>query len=1123
MNAKRLPFYIAVLYILIQTAAAQNTTAGVGDRAALLAIKSMIQDDPQGVMTSWNDSTDFCRWQGVTCSSRHQRVTAMDLSSGGLVGSLSPFIGNLSFLRSIRLLNNSLSGEIPPEIGRLFRLQELRLYNNSFVGNIPATLSNCSNLQALHFGYNNLVGKIPNELGSLSMLNLLILHGNNLEGGIPRFIGNLTALETLSLGDCGLGGNIPDVFRRLSSLRRIALAGNNLIGNIPPSLYTLSVLEDLFLDNNQLTGTLPVNLGSIVLPRLQVFSVSDNQLTGLLPSSVLSSSELGVIDVARNNFSGRLVITPRDSCNFAIVSLSSNRFESGEDDEMKFIDALSICNGLGVLDLSYNQMKGVLPESLGNLSTTLYFLSVASNSFSGGLPSSVGNLSGLTSLDVSSNQLTGRIPASIGNLGNLRRLDLRNNSFSGNIPGTLGNLSLLFELHMSSNELNGSIPSSLGNCKRLIQLTLDQNNLTGDVPSQLFELSSLSITLNLGSNNLSGRIPQEIGKLQNVKDIILANNLFSGDLPTTLGSCRSLENLNVSDNFLQGSLPPSLRSLRALQNLDVSRNNFTGSIPDYLGEIPLQNLDLSYNNFEGEVSNDGVFANRSGVSLTGNSRLCGGVPELQLPNCRSTNPNKKWSTLAIILVISIVSLLICIAMVLFFMFYRRRKEIKEDDLPDSVSGETLVQVSYEMLHKATDGFSVKNFIGEGSFSTVYKGYLDKEGMNVAVKVLNLHRKGGSKSFLTECEALRNARHRNLTKVITCCSGVDFQRNEFKAIVYEFMPNGTLHQWLHGEIPQLNLLQRVCIALDVAYALDYLHNHGGKTIVHCDLKPSNILLDEDMVAHVGDFGLSKILDSEYQNRHHSSSVGVRGTIGYTPPEYGVGSKVSTSGDMYSYGILLLEMMTSKKPTDVMFQDGVGVSLHNYVKTAMDDGSIEVVDQMLLKDDIISNKEIIGETTNEMCCLLLLKIGVSCSIESPRFRMDAATVIHELHLIKDAILGNSNICHFALLFLRPNQAILELGSIPSSKQVEISVSVTRLQFSSSLMGISRLTLVLMLMSAFLPPSSPDPDDESCLTKLFESMEDPNWTKPSFQNPCSSFLSSLAGATCNNGIFIDPSFFK
>ncbi|KAJ0771372.1 putative protein kinase RLK-Pelle-LRR-XII-1 family [Helianthus annuus] len=1006
--------HFAAFSILFHTTTAQNSSAAISDRLALLAIKSMIKDGPQGVMTSWNDSnTNFCQWEGVTCSPRRQRVTLLDLSSGGLTGTLSPSIGNLSFLSEINLFNNSFSGEIPPEIGRLFRLQKLRLHNNSFTGNIPAAITNCSNLQVLNLGNNLLVGKIPDEIGSLSMLYFLFLNTNStdiLEGGIPPSIANLTLLETLSLGECELGGRIPDIFHRLTNLRRLALPGNNLVGILPPSFYNLSSLEQVFLDNNQLTGRLPANLGSI-MPNLAVLSLPDNRFTGPLPPSILSSQQLQVLDVARNNFSGKLAIASRNFCNFVILSLSSNSFGSGEDDEMKFIDDLSICRILGVLDLGSNQLEGSLPESLGNLSTTLYSLSVASNQFSGGIPSSVGNLSNLTLLDLSSNQFTGTLPEIIGNLKKLRRLNLRNNSFSGNIPGSLGNLSLMIDLSLTSNEFNGTIPSSFRNCKELLSLNLDRNHLTGEIPRQLFELSSLSISLNLGNNRLSGQVPVEVGNLKNLNEIILANNRLSGDIPSSIGSCSSLQKLNISNNFFSGSFPASLGSLRALENLDASHNNFTGEIPAYFEVMPLRNLNMSFNDLEGEVSRKGVFANASSVSLLGNSGLCGGEPELQLPKCRSNKKKNKLS-LAVILVIAFGSALLFVAMVLLFLCCPRKKEV-EDDPEETTSGEPLIQVSYETLYKTTDGFSTKHLIGEGSFSSVYKGYLDTDVVNVnnvAIKVLNLHRRGGSKSFISECEALRNTRHRNLTKVITCCSGIDFQGREFKAIVYEFMPNGSLDKWLHNpqsELHQLSLIQRVCIALDVAYALNYLHHHAGKTIVHCDLKPSNILLDEDMVAHVGDFGLSKILHSEYQQRYNSSSAGVRGTIGYAAPEYGVGSKVSRNADMYSYGIMLLEMMTCKKPTDVMF--GEELSLHNYAKKAMGDGALEIVDPVLLKDEKkTSNKEeATGYTNHERCLRLLLEIGVSCSMESPQYRMDTASVIQELQLIKDAILGTSTV--------------------------------------------------------------------------------------------------------------------
>ncbi|KMT15714.1 hypothetical protein BVRB_3g056950 [Beta vulgaris subsp. vulgaris] len=183
-----------------------------------------------------------------------------------------------------------------------------------------------------------------------------------------------------------------------------------------------------------------------------------------------------------------------------------------------------------------------------------------------------------------------------------------------------------------------------------------------------------------------------------------------------------------------------------------------------------------------------------------------------------------------------------------------------------------------MLLKATEGFCSENLLGSGSFGSVFKGTLD--GKTVAVKVLNLQHRGGSKSFMAECEALRNIRHRNLVGILTVCSSTDFQRNDFKALIYEFMPNGSLENWLHRD-RNLSLLQRLDIAIDVAYALNYLHHECDNQIVHCDLKPSNILLDHDMVAHVADFGLAKVLGLS-QHPNQSSSVGVRGTIGYVAP-------------------------------------------------------------------------------------------------------------------------------------------------------------------------------------------------------------------------------------------------
>ena len=208
---------------------------------------------------------------------------------------------------------------------------------------------------------------------------------------------------------------------------------------------------------------------------------------------------------------------------------------------------------------------------------------------------------------------------------------------------------------------------------------------------------------------------------------------------------------------------------------------------------------------------------------------------------------------------------------------------------DSQTIDQLAKVSYQELHRGTDGFCDRNLIGSGCFGSVYIANLVSEDNVVAVKVLNLQKKGAHKSFVVECNALKNIRHRNLVKVLTCCSSTDYKGQEFKALVFEYMKNGSLEQWLHPEISiaqpslTLDLAHRFYIIIDVASALHYLHKECEELVVHCDLKPSNILLDDDMVAHVSDFGIARLVSAiGGTSQKNSSTIGVKGTVGYSPP-------------------------------------------------------------------------------------------------------------------------------------------------------------------------------------------------------------------------------------------------
>ncbi|KAJ9540342.1 hypothetical protein OSB04_026848 [Centaurea solstitialis] len=971
------------------TARVRGPTHHPVDRLALLAIKSKIIDDPQGVFKSWNDSLPLCMWQGVTCSRRHQRVTALDLSGKDLVGSLSPYIGNLSFLRYMNFSNNQLHGSIPPEIGCLSRLELLTLQENSFTGEIPVNISSCSKLWLIDLSINMLYGKIPNIFSSMLMLKILFMSKNNLRGGIPPFIGNLTFLEQLSLSACPLGGSIPDSFVRLKNLRKLGIGENSLVGSFPLFMFNLSNLELLSFPENQLLGRLPLNLCSNQ-PRLQILEFSFNHFSGFLPPSVSNCSKLESLDVSHNNFDGEIDIDFGKLPYLWWLTIGQHGFETGRLGGMKYFDSLSNCSNLEGLQIEGVQLRRELPSSFGNL-TKLNYLILESSYISGSLPSSIGNLLSLRILSLYENNFTGKIPESIGKLRNMGELMMYANSFSGIIPRSIGNLSSLTKLFLSRNKLEGTIPSTIRKCKRLLLVSLYENNLSGSVPKELFQLSSLSVELDLSRNNLSGVLPQEIGNLKNLGSLDLSSNRLSGELPSGFSSCVSLQTLSLSKNFFHGSMPVSLSSLRGLEYVDVSRNNFSGHIPTYMQQIPLKQLDLSYNDFEGEVSDEGIFANTSAISVIGNPRLCGGVPELNLPICRTTRSRKL--SLHVVLAISLSSTVVGLALVVvsFVLFCCCKK--KKEKPADSILAESFEKISYGRLFKATEGFSEANLIGTGGFGSVYKGVLDENGPMVAIKVLNLQNRGGFRSFMAECEALRNIRHRNLVKVITSCSSIDFQGNDFKALVYDFMPNGSLETWLHSStiedhlhhdrLHQLDLVQRINIAKDVACALEYLHYRCGNVVVHRDLKPSNILLDADMVAHVGDFGLAKILSlAELPDANKSSSSHVRGTIGYAPPEYGLGNEASAGGDIYSYGILLLEMLTGKKPVDPIF--GEGLSLHSYAKSALASGFVlQIVDPMLLSDDV-----------KERCLISLVEIGVRCSSESPQDRMDIGTVIHEL---------------------------------------------------------------------------------------------------------------------------------
>jgi Leucine-rich repeat (LRR) protein len=859
------------------------------DFLSLFDFKRTIRNDPKGALSSWNSTVHFCSWEGVACSrTRLERVVALNLSGQALDGHISPSLGNLSYLASLDLSMNMFSGHIPHHLGYLHKLKLLDLSSNSLQGNIPDAVTNCSSLQKLYLHENLLVGEIPKKIALLSNLLDLRLYSNNISGAIPPDLGNITTLQYVILQANQLHGSIPEELGKLSNMTDLLLGGNRLSGRIPEALFNLSLVQQIAMPRNLLHGPLPSKSGDF-LPNLRLLYLGANMLGGHIPDSLGNASELQSIELEFNyGFTGKIPPSLGKLQKLRTLGLNDNNLTANDSQSWEFLDALTNCTLLERLTLTTNQLQGVLPNSVGNLSSNLDDLTLATNMLYGLVPTSIGNLQKLTKLDLVGNSFTGPIDGWIGNMVNLQGLYLRWNNFSGHIPDSIGNFSKLSDLFLAANQFHGPIPSSLGKLQQLSILDLGYNNLEGNIPKDL--IAATVVQCSLSHNNLEGQIPY-VGNLLQLSYLDLSSNKLTGEIPPSLATCQQLQTVIMDSNFLSGSIPAFFGQFGSLTVLNLSHNNFSGSIPISLSKLQLlAQLDLSHNHLDGEVPTEGVFRNTTAISLEGNLRLCGGVLELHMPPC--PNPTQKrigWRHYFVTIVIPIIGI---VSLTLLIYFIISRKKVLKARLPPSFSGEQFPKVSYKDLAQATENFAESNLVGRGSHGSVYKGRLiTPEPMVVAVKVFDLAMEGTARSFISECQALRNIRHRNLVPILTACSTIDNMGNDFKALVYRFMPNGSLDTWLHppgygNPVSNLDLSQRLKIIVDVADALQYIHHDCESPIIHCDLKPSNILLDSDMAAHLADFGIARFyLETRSQTVGDSRSTGtinLKGTIGYIAP-------------------------------------------------------------------------------------------------------------------------------------------------------------------------------------------------------------------------------------------------
>ncbi|GMP36408.1 hypothetical protein CsSME_00008547 [Camellia sinensis var. sinensis] len=887
------------------------------DQLALLSFKSSIKNDPNNVLRNWTKETNFCGWAGVLCSRRRQRVTGLLLRNMGLEGTISPHVGNLSFLQLLDLSNNSFYGHLTDEIGHLRRLKTLYLFRNMLEGNIPLGLHHCQRLEVISLAGNKFSGRIPKELSTLPSLHHLYFGQNKLTDTIPPSFCNTSNLELLGLEMNHIYGNIPTQLAQLPNLKFINLGFNYLTGSIPPAIFNKSSMVKIVLTSNAFSGNLPTNNG-IFLPNLELLLLDDNQLTGNIPSSLCNSSKLTMLILAANLFTGPVPKHLGNLKHLELLHLFQNQLTNEPGSiELSFLTDLTNCTSLEELGVGQNKLSGTLPNSIGNLSNSLRKLSVSENQLIGTIPKEIGSLRYVNVLAMANDNLNGNIPSTLGEIESLQRLYVGGNNFHGSIPNEICLLRNLGELYAEQNKLSGSIPSCIENLRGLQVMKLSHNKLTF-IPSSLWNLETLRY-LNLSFNSLGGSLDPNIRPSRVMEIVDLSWNQISGSIPRVIGSFQSLTSLNLSRNSFSEPIPNTMGNLITLDYLDLSHNNLSGQIPKSLEALShIQYMNFSCNKLAGEIPKEGPFMNLTSQSFMENEALCGN-PILKVPPCASNSSKKSMIKINLRYILPVIALMLIFSIGVYIVKRNHANNVQSQNLKDLYATTEHRMISYLELRRATNDFCDANLLGVGSYGSVYKGVLS-DGTIVAVKVLNLQLEGAFRSFDVECKVLRTTRHRNLVGVITACSNP-----ELRALVLQYMSNGSLEMWLYSHNSCLNLLQRIGIMIDVALALEYLHHGQLEPVVHCDLKPSNVLLDEDMVAHVADFGIAKIL-AENKTAIQTRTLG---TIGYIAPEYGSEGRVSTNGDIYSYGVMLLETFTRKKPTDEMFSVEINLRQWSWV--------------------------------------------------------------------------------------------------------------------------------------------------------------------------------------------------
>ncbi|XP_060668625.1 probable leucine-rich repeat receptor-like serine/threonine-protein kinase At3g14840 isoform X2 [Ziziphus jujuba] len=816
----------------------------------------------------------------------------------------------------------------------------IALKAQSLPGTLPLELAELPYLQEIDLSRNYLNGTIPPEWGSLSLVNISLL-GNRVTGSIPKEIANITTLKSLVLEFNQLSGTLPPQLGNMPNLERLLLTSNNFTGELPETFAGLNTLKDLRIGDNQFSGKIPNFIQN--LTSLQKLFIQAAGLNGPIPSGIASLEKL--TDLRISDLNGSAATFP------PLESMT----------KMKTL-ILRSCN-----------IIGELPEYIGEMKS-LKTLDLSFNKLSGPIPSSFSQLTKVDYIFLTGNMLSGPVPQWVKDGDNI---DLSYNNFAVGNSGeptcqqrSVGTVPCLGNSHCQQNFYSLHINCG-GKAVTVNDITYDDDTDSSG-PSTFYQSRTHWATSSTGyfmddDHPTDAYTETNSSRLSITKPELYMSARLSPLSLTYYGFCMGNGNYTVSLHFAEimftndktySSLGRRIFNVYIQGKLVLKDFNIEDEAGG-VGKAVVKNFTAAVTGNTLEIRFYWAGKGTSAIPVRGvYGPLISAIsvnPDFVPPS--SSKGGSSISTGAVVGIVVAGLLVILLAVgILWWRCFQRKKNTLEQDLKDldlKTGKFTLRQ-----LKAATNNFDIANKIGEGGFGSVYMGILS-DGTKIAVKQLSSKSKQGNREFVNEIGMISALQHPHLVKLYGCCI-----EGDQLLLVYEYLENNSVARALFGpEDSQIKLdwptRHKICIG--IARGLAYLHEESRLKIVHRDIKATNVLLDKNLNPKISDFGLAKL--DEEENTHISTRVA--GTYGYMAPEYAMRGYLTDKADVYSFGIVVLEIVSGRSNTNYRPKEE-GVYLLDRALVLKEKGNLmELIDPRL------------GSDYNKEEVMLAINVALLCS--------------------------------------------------------------------------------------------------------------------------------------------------